>query len=56
MVDIPKTSPVAEAPAGMVLVPQADFSFQVNGVEIEGNDQEGNLPLDLVLILFVIRH
>jgi len=32
---------VSKAPANMILIPAADFSFRVNGIEIEGMDDEG---------------
>lgn len=41
MVDIPTTPiPVGEV-AGMVRLPEADFNFRVNGIEIEGMNDEG---------------
>ncbi len=41
VVEIPKTAPPASAPAGMVLAPEGDFTFRVNGIEIEGMNDEG---------------
>jgi formylglycine-generating enzyme required for sulfatase activity len=31
----------AKAPSGMVRIPAAEFTFRVNGIEIEGGDDEG---------------
>jgi iron(II)-dependent oxidoreductase len=36
----PTKSP-ANTPAGMIKIPEADFVFQVNGIEIEGMNDEG---------------
>lgn len=41
VVEIPRTKPPREAPAGMVLVPGAKYRFRVSGVEIEGGDDPG---------------
>jgi gamma-glutamyl hercynylcysteine S-oxide synthase len=41
LVNIPETAPVAETPPHMVRIPEADFIFHVNGVEIEGMNDEG---------------
>lgn len=41
MVPITATKPAHSAPAGMVHVPKANFSFKVSGVEIEGDDGHG---------------
>ena len=41
LVLIPSTKPAASAPANMVLVPEADFFFRVEGVEVEGGDDIG---------------
>lgn len=41
MVDIPPTPKAAHGPVGMVRIPEADFTFRVNGIEIEGMDDEG---------------
>jgi formylglycine-generating enzyme required for sulfatase activity len=38
---IPATVPVAETPEGMVKIPGANFDFEVNGIEIEGEDMVG---------------
>jgi formylglycine-generating enzyme required for sulfatase activity len=36
LVEIPPTTPAAEAPAGMVKIPGGQYDFKVQGVEIEG--------------------
>jgi formylglycine-generating enzyme required for sulfatase activity len=41
MVSIAPTKTAAAAPANMVEVPSADFVFRVNGVEIEGMNDDG---------------
>ncbi len=41
IVEMPATKSYAQAPDGMVLIPAGDFRFQVNGVEIEGMDEDG---------------
>ncbi len=41
MVLIAKTSPAATAPDGMVKVPAGDFTFKVDGIEIEGFNDVG---------------
>jgi len=41
IVDIPPTNLYAQAPPGMVLIPGSEFQFQVNGIEIEGMNDEG---------------
>lgn len=41
IVPIAATAPPAAAPPGMSLVPAADFTFRVNGVQIEGFNDEG---------------
>ena len=42
IVEIPKPAPAATAaPAGMIGIPAADYTFVVNGIEIEGMDDEG---------------
>ena len=41
IVEIPKTALAAAVPAGMVRVPAGDYTFRVNGIEIEGMDDEG---------------
>ncbi len=37
LVEIPPTTPAAQAPAGMVRIPGGSFDFKVQGVEIEGD-------------------
>ena len=41
MAPIAATKPAAEAPAGMIEIPAADYVFRVNGIEIEGGNDEG---------------
>ncbi len=41
VVEIPKTKPPVSEPEGMVRIPEADFVFRVNGIEIEGMNDEG---------------
>lgn len=41
MVEIPPTRPAPSAPPGMLLIPAADYDFQVNGIEIEGGNDAG---------------
>ena len=41
IVDIPATNPASSAPDGMVRIPAGEFTFRVNGIEIEGMDDEG---------------
>jgi gamma-glutamyl hercynylcysteine S-oxide synthase len=41
LVEIPATQRASSAPAGMVLVPGAQFNFKVEGIEIEGSDDVG---------------
>jgi len=41
LVEIPATKPAASAPAGMVRIPEGDFDFQVNGIEVEGGNDPG---------------
>jgi gamma-glutamyl hercynylcysteine S-oxide synthase len=41
LVPITKTKPAETHPAGMSAVPAADFVFHVNGIEIEGTNDEG---------------
>jgi formylglycine-generating enzyme required for sulfatase activity len=41
LVQIPSTKPVKAAPQEMVHIPEADFEFEVSGVEIEGGDDIG---------------
>lgn len=41
MTPIAATKPAASAPPGMVQIPGGTFTFQVNGIEIEGGNQLG---------------
>ena len=41
LVTIDSTELANKAPAGMIRIPAADFTFRVNGIEIEGMDDEG---------------
>ena len=41
MVDIPPTVPVSADSRGMVCIPEGSFNFRVNGIEIEGMNDEG---------------
>jgi formylglycine-generating enzyme required for sulfatase activity len=41
MVEIAATKPASGTPAGMVEIPEADFLFKVQGIEIEGFDDIG---------------
>jgi iron(II)-dependent oxidoreductase len=41
IVAIPKTSPSTKRPEGMVMIPASDFSFKVDGIEIEGFSDVG---------------
>jgi gamma-glutamyl hercynylcysteine S-oxide synthase len=41
IVPIAETERAASAPPGMVRIPEGDFTFRVNGIEIEGDDDEG---------------
>ncbi len=41
MVEIAPTKPAASAPEGMVRIPEADYDFQVSGIEIEGGNDPG---------------
>jgi formylglycine-generating enzyme required for sulfatase activity len=41
IVEITPTVPAATAPAGMIRIPEADFDFDVNGIEIEGGNDPG---------------
>jgi len=41
IVPIAKATPAANAPEGMVRVPEGDFTFKVDGIEIEGFDDVG---------------
>jgi formylglycine-generating enzyme required for sulfatase activity len=41
IVEIEKTRPLAQAPAGMIRIPAAQFDFTVQGIEIEGQTWDG---------------
>jgi len=41
MVEIAPTKPAASPPQGMVRIPEADYDFQVRGIEIEGGNDPG---------------
>jgi formylglycine-generating enzyme required for sulfatase activity len=41
IVEIPTTKPAASTPPGMARIPEANFTFRVNGIEIEGMNDEG---------------
>jgi formylglycine-generating enzyme required for sulfatase activity len=41
MVPIEPTKPVATAPSDMVRIPEGDFLFRVEGIEVEGDDDIG---------------
>jgi len=41
MVEMPGTKPPASPPGSMVRIPEAAFTFRVNGIEIEGMNDEG---------------
>ncbi|MBZ5667190.1 MAG: formylglycine-generating enzyme family protein [Acidobacteriia bacterium] len=41
MITIAPTKPADAAPSGMVKIPAASFVFRVNGIEIEGTNDEG---------------
>lgn len=41
MVPIDKTRSISDAPEGMVKIPETDFIFRVNGIEIEGMNDDG---------------
>ncbi len=41
IVEIPPTKPAATAPAGMIHIPEADYEFEVRGIEIEGGNDPG---------------
>jgi len=41
MVETPAIKAPASPPSGMVRIPEADFVFRVNGIEIEGMNDEG---------------
>jgi iron(II)-dependent oxidoreductase len=41
LVPIAKTAPAKSIPSGMSAIPSADFIFRVNGIEIEGTNDEG---------------
>jgi formylglycine-generating enzyme required for sulfatase activity len=41
LVNVPDTKMAAAAPPGMVLIPEGDFDFEVNGIEVEGGNDPG---------------
>ena len=41
IVEIPAAQPSSSSPNGMIRVPEGDFIFRVNGIEIEGMNDEG---------------
>jgi iron(II)-dependent oxidoreductase len=41
LVSIAATKPATAAPEGMVKIPEADYLFRVNGIEIEGGNDDG---------------
>jgi gamma-glutamyl hercynylcysteine S-oxide synthase len=41
LVDIPATKTAPAAPPGMVRIPEGDFYFEVNGIEVEGGNDPG---------------
>jgi len=41
LVNVPETTALSETPRDMVRIPEADFVFRVNGIEIEGMNDEG---------------
>jgi formylglycine-generating enzyme required for sulfatase activity len=41
LVSIPETKRLATVPDGMRKIPAADFQFRINGIEIEGTNDEG---------------
>ncbi|MFC5860815.1 formylglycine-generating enzyme family protein [Acidicapsa dinghuensis] len=44
LVDIAKTTPASstrKSPDNMILIPAADYTFRVNGIEIEGSNDDG---------------
>lgn len=41
LVPIEETKPVSSGPNGMVKIPEADYVFRVNGIEIEGMNDDG---------------
>jgi gamma-glutamyl hercynylcysteine S-oxide synthase len=41
IVEIAPTKPASSAPSGMVRIPEADFDFNVKGIEIEGGNDPG---------------
>ncbi len=41
LVEIVSAKPAKQAPAGMVAIPAAQFNFEVNGIEIEGQEDVG---------------
>ena len=54
----PPTKPADAAPAGMIKIPAASFVFRVNGIEIEGSNDEGvdfQYPWEARLAAFTSR-
>jgi formylglycine-generating enzyme required for sulfatase activity len=41
LVEIAATKPAFSAPAGMVRIPEGNFDFRVNGIEVEGGNDPG---------------
>jgi gamma-glutamyl hercynylcysteine S-oxide synthase len=41
IVEIASTKPAATEPPGMIRIPEADYDFQVHGIEIEGGNDPG---------------
>jgi iron(II)-dependent oxidoreductase len=41
LVDIAPTKAYAEAPAGMVRIPGGEFDFEIHGIEVEGQNDDG---------------
>jgi gamma-glutamyl hercynylcysteine S-oxide synthase len=41
LVQIPATKPAQSAPAGMIPIPEGDYTFRVSGIEVEGGNDPG---------------
>jgi gamma-glutamyl hercynylcysteine S-oxide synthase len=41
IVEIPGTKPASGTPSGMIKIPEGEFHFEVNGIEIEGSNDIG---------------